>query len=274
MIWGAVAYAVFIWWFSTGAILYVVSRAGSRGKDGYLMSVIMAIPVLVLGSAGIMASLDDASVKGAFVGFTSALLVWGWFEMAFLAGILTGPNAHPTPATAKGFERFIRAWGAIAYSEMALIATAILITLLSLGESNLIAMWTYLILFFARIFAKLNVHFGVPNINDEFLPTPVRHLTSHFRKAPMNAFFPVSVTLLTVASVCFAERALAAPPGVDVGYALLAAITALAVFEHWMMVLPVQDAALWRWLMPSPSRQEDEITTAGTAHQRGLRNGL
>ena len=32
----AAAYAIFFWWFSTGAILYVVSRADGRGPDGYL----------------------------------------------------------------------------------------------------------------------------------------------------------------------------------------------------------------------------------------------
>lgn len=276
MTWAAATYAIFVWWFSTGAILYVVSRADDRGPDGYLMSVIMAIPVLFLGSAGVVTSLDDASVKGAFVAFTASLLVWGWFEMAFLAGVITGPNLHPTPLGAQGMERFVRAWGAIAYSEMALIFTAILIVLLSLGEANQVAMWTYLVLFFARIFAKLNVYLGVPNINDEFLPRPVRHLTSHFRKAPMNPFFPVSVTLLTAATFCWADRAVAAAPGsgAETGFVLLAAITALALLEHWMMVLPLQDAALWRWLLPSPNPKPDAIKTATSAQERGHENGL
>ncbi|MEO0914812.1 MAG: putative photosynthetic complex assembly protein PuhE, partial [Pseudomonadota bacterium] len=175
----AVLFAVFLWWFSTGAILFVVSRAGRTGRDGYLMSVIMSVPVLMLGCAGIVASVDETSIKGAYMGFTAALLVWGWFEMAFLAGVLTGPNAKPTPPDTGSWERFLRAWGAIAYSEMALVFSAILIALLSAGEPNQVALLTFLILFAARIFAKLNVYLGVPNINDEFLPGPVRHLTTH-----------------------------------------------------------------------------------------------
>jgi len=197
MSWLAATYAIFLWWFSTGAILYVVSRAEREGRDGYVGAVVLAVPVLILGCVGIYASLHDLGAKGAYMGFTSALLVWGWFEMAFLAGIITGPNSYPTPENTAGWERFVRAWGAIAYSEIALVFSAILITLLSLGAPNQIALWTFLVLFFARIFAKLNLYFGVPNINDEFLPRPVRPLTTHFRRAPMNGFFPVSVTLLT-----------------------------------------------------------------------------
>lgn len=269
MTWTAAAYAIFIWWFSTGAILYVVSRAEAEGRDGYLMSVVMAVPVLVLGVVGVMSSLDETGVKGAYVGFTSALLVWGWFEMAFLAGILTGPNLTATPETARAWERFLRAWGAIAYSEMALVLTAVLLVLLSMGAANQVALWTYLVLFGARIFAKLNVHLGVPNINDEFLPRPVRHLTTHFRRAPMNGFFPVSVTLLTLATACWMERAVAMPAGsgAETGFVLLAALTALALFEHWMMVLPLPDAALWRWLLPSPKETKYEKHEAGPTAQ-------
>ncbi|NNU79376.1 DUF3623 domain-containing protein [Halovulum dunhuangense] len=254
MIWAAVAYAVFLWWFATGAILFIVSRAEREGRDGYVNAVVMAVPVLMLGCIGVAVSLSETGVHGAYLGFTSALLIWGWFEMAFLAGVITGPNLHPTPLNTAGWERFIRAWGAIAYSEMALIMAAILIGVLSAGAENQIALWTYLVLFCARIFAKLNLYFGVPNINDEFLPGPVRHLTTHFRRAPMNAFFPVSVTALTFALACWIERAHTMPAGsgAETAFVLLAALTALALLEHWFMVLRLPDAALWRWLLPSP----------------------
>jgi hypothetical protein len=38
-----------------------------------------------------------------------------------------------------------------------------------------------------------------------------------------------------------------------VGYALLGALTALALLEHWFMVLPLPDERLWRWMLPEPS---------------------
>jgi len=34
-----------------------------------------------------------------------------------------------------------------------------------------------------------------------------------------------------------------------IGWAL-AALTALALLEHWFMVLPLPDAKLWRWMLP------------------------
>ena len=48
----------------------------------------------------------------------------------------------------------------------------------SFGAENLLGLWTFGILFFARICAKLNLFLGVPSINTEFLPSPVTHLAS------------------------------------------------------------------------------------------------
>ena len=45
-------------------------------------------------------------------------------------------------------------------------------------------------LFFARVSAKLNLFFGVPRINTEFLPRPLAHLASHFRHAPDERLLP------------------------------------------------------------------------------------
>ena len=45
-------------------------------------------------------------------------------------------------------------------------------------------------------------------------------------------------------------------PGALVGHALLAAITALALLEHWLMVLPLPDAKLWRWMLPAPKQDK------------------
>lgn len=261
-IWIAGFAAVFVWWFSTGAILCAMARADRGGRDGYLNAVVLALPLLVLGCLGVSRSLGDPSVAGAYVGFVSAIAIWGWFELAFLAGVITGPHARPCPAGVEGWERFLRAWGSIAYSEMALISSTAAIVLVSEGAANPVAMWTFVVLFVARIAAKLNVYLGVPNINDQFLPRPVRHLASHFRRAPMNRFFPWSVTFLAFATACWVERMIAAPAdsGAAVGAALLAVLTALALFEHWMMVLPLPDAALWTWALPKSSSGQGAVT--------------
>jgi len=266
-IWIAALVALFVWWFSTGAILLAVTRARRGGRDGYVNAVVLALPLLVLGCAGIAASLQDPSVTGAYIGFIAAILIWGWFELAFLTGVLTGPYARPCPPGLDGWPRFLRAWGAIAYSEMALIASTLLLIVLSQGAPNQVGMWTFVVLFVARITAKLNVYLGVPNINEEFLPDPVRHLSSHFRKAPMNGFFPWSVTFLTFATACWIERMIDAPPGsgAEIGFALLATLTALALLEHWLMVLPVRDAALWTWALPRATSDPSDDPAGLTA---------
>lgn len=251
--WTAALLALFVWWFATGAILFVVKRADRGGRGAHVWSVLLGLPVLVAGTAGIAASLWDASVAGVYLGFLSALAIWGWIELAFLSGAITGPNRYDCPPGVPEWERFLRAWGTIAYHEILLVTTLGLLAWASWGAENIFGVWTFAVLFFARVTAKLNLFFGVPKINTEFLPEPLRHLPSHFRLSKMNAFFPFSVTLLTFALACWFERLYAVDdPAALVGFALLAAMTALALLEHWFMVLPLPDEKLWRWMIPAP----------------------
>ena len=65
----------------------------------------------------------------------------------------------------------------------------------------------------------------------------------------MNALFPVSVLISTLAAVLLVQEALAATPGsLEVaGFTLLATLMILAVAEHWFLVLPLPIAAFWSW---------------------------
>jgi putative photosynthetic complex assembly protein 2 len=250
--WTAALLALFIWWFATGAILFVVKRAdrgGGTRMSGRCCSGCRSCSRAsrVHGIAG------RHDVAGVYWGFLSALAIWGWIELAFLSGVVTGPNRYDCPIGAPEWERFLRAWGTIAYHEILLAATLGLMAWASWGAENIFGFWTFAVLFFARVTAKLNLFFGVPKINTEFLPDPLRHLPSHFRVSKMNAFFPFSVTLLTFALACWFERLYAVDdPAALVGFALLAAMTALALLEHWFMVLPLPDEKLWRWMIPAP----------------------
>jgi putative photosynthetic complex assembly protein 2 len=67
----------------------------------------------------------------------------------------------------------------------------------------------------------------------------------------MNWLFPMSITGLSFAVACFLERVWSSDTQADtVGFALLSALTALALLEHWFMVLPLPDEKLWRWMLP------------------------
>jgi putative photosynthetic complex assembly protein 2 len=249
--WIAALLALFLWWFSTGAILLTVRRADREGASARFWAVLWNLPILLLGALGFVDTLDNSTVPGVYIAFLSALALWGWIELAFLTGVITGPVRQPLKEGVPEWERFIRAWGTIAYHEMLLAFTLIAMVLLSVGEANQFGMWTFATLFAARISAKLNLYLGVRKINVEFIPDHLAHLPSHFRIARMNWLFPISITALSVAAAFWLGHVFAAEvPALAVGYALLGALTALALLEHWFMVLPLPDERLWRWMLP------------------------
>ncbi|MBV2359359.1 DUF3623 domain-containing protein [Thalassococcus sp. CAU 1522] len=260
--WIAAFVALFLWWFSTGAILVVVKLADRRGGRTGLWVTLAGLPALALGLWGMWVSSGIAGVGAVYHGFVSALAVWGWIELAFLTGAVAGPNRHVCRVDVPEWERFIRAWGTIAYHEVALVAALIGLGLLFADAANPFGFWAFAVLFFARVSAKLNLFLGVPKINTEFLPRALAHLPSHFRIAPMNGLFPLSITGLSFAVACWLERLVfVTDPAEIVGFALLTALTALALLEHWFMVLPLPDEKLWRWMLPAPKTKLDKTTT-------------
>ena len=262
--WIAALAALFLWWFSTGIILVVIRCADRAGGRARMVATLGALPVLGLGIWGYEATLTSQSVAAAYGAFLAALAIWGWIELAFLTGAITGPNLRSCPAEVAEWERFLRAWGTIAYHEMLLAAVLLLMWINGEGAANTVGLWTFTILYLARFSAKLNLYFGVPRINTEFIPEALAHLSSHFRVSRLNWVFPLSITGLTLAVGYWLQQiGTAAGAGEIVGLALLAAITALAALEHWVMVLPLPDAKLWRWMLPAPKHTETPTRREG-----------
>lgn len=272
--WIAALSALFLWWFSTGVILLTVRHADNTER--YKLITFLTLPIFVIGFVIIFATTDIRGVKSvilpnqiasSYAAFLGALAIWGWIELAFLLGVVTGPNRSDCPEKIKEWERFIRAWGTIAYHEILLVICLLILGFFAATADNPFGFWTFAILFFARISAKLNLFLGVNKINTEFLPRPLSHLPSHFRNARMNWLFPVSVSLLTFAVACWLERIHAATtPAEVVGFSLLAALTALALLEHWLMVLPLPDEKLWRWMLPKKIANTDNLRRNEEAH--------
>ena len=259
--WIAALFALFLWWFLTGAILMAVRHAERAGRRAPLLCTLAALPLLGFGLWGHLTTHGDPAPGAVYGGFLAALAIWAWVETAFLTGTVTGPNTHPCPENLPEWERFVRAWGTVAYHEMLLAALLVALWIhghgAAGGTGQAFGLWTFTVLYAARISAKLNLYFGVPRINTEFLPRALGHMPSHFRISRLNWFFPVSVTALTLAVAHWLERLHAAiTPGETTGFALLAAITSLALLEHWLMVLPLPDAKLWRWMLPAPKPPE------------------
>jgi len=250
------------WWLGTGAILVAVGF--TRRTLGLVMA--LSLPAL----AGSIIAFDWAAAEGGltgvYVGFAAAIAIWGWHEFAFLTGAITGPNREPCPPQAQGWERFRAAVLALAWHELALVGTAAFQAAITWGDISQFGLLTFLVLLVARISAKLNVFFGVPNLSEEFIPDGLAHLKSYFRRRPMNLFFPVSVTGLMLAVSCWAERGVAAETTADiVGYTLLGALTTLALIEHWLLVLPLRDAALWHWMLPERDARRKSLMSTDRA---------
>ena len=239
-------FAVLVWWFTTGIILVLdgLPRSTFRCSMAGATAVLLAASYLIRITAG------DTSVKAAYIGFGSAILVWGWLEMSFLMGFVTGPRKHACVERCCGWRHFVHATQAIIYNEIGTLIGAAAIFAMTYQSPNRIALWTYAVLWAMRLSAKLNLFLGVPNLGEKFLPAHLQYLKGFFRKRPMNFLFPWSVTGATLVTASLIQKYLAATDALrSTSYALVSSLLALAVLEHWFMVLPLPSEKLWIWAL-------------------------
>jgi putative photosynthetic complex assembly protein 2 len=147
--------------------------------------------------------------------------------------------------------RFSQAAQAVLWHEIGLAMVFSVIVAITWDAPNQTGTWTFAVLWAMRLSAKLNLYFGVRNLSEEFLPVHLRYLQSFFRRRRMNWFFPFPVAAATFVTIWLFHWSAnpATPDGPSMGAALVAALLALAVIEHWMLVLPINPSALWRWAL-------------------------
>ncbi|MGY3447832.1 putative photosynthetic complex assembly protein PuhE [Bradyrhizobium sp. USDA 4353] len=244
----AIPYVVFVWWFSTGAVLALVGLA-ARHPAAFKWGTAAAF---VAALSGVVVSSQAADDANAYCAFTCAILLWGTVEMSLLAGWITGPRPEPCPRDCTPASRVGFALQAIAYHELALIATAGLVFAVTSGAPNRLSWWTFAALLVLRQSAKINLFLGVRTLNDELLPQQVRFMRSYFAKKSINLLFPFSIAAATTATVLVAAAALGAKSTFDgVALSLLASLIALGLLEHGFMALPMPVINLWRWSAPA-----------------------
>ncbi|UFZ07678.1 DUF3623 domain-containing protein [Bradyrhizobium ontarionense] len=240
----AIPYVVFVWWFSTGAVLLLVGLA-ARHPAAFKWGTAAAF---VAALSGVAVSSQAAEDADAYCAFTCAILLWGTVEMSLLAGWITGPRPEPCPRDCTPLGRVGFALQAIAYHELALIATAGLVFAVTSGAPNRLSWWTFAALLVLRQSAKINLFLGVRTLNDELLPQQVRFMRSYFSRKQINALFPFSIVAAVGATVLVAAGALNAASSFDgVALSLLASLIALGALEHGFMALPMPVINLWRW---------------------------
>jgi putative photosynthetic complex assembly protein 2 len=260
----AIGYAIGLWWFSTGLILFLNHLTPRSFRASMLAASVLAIACL----AGIRATSGLSTQAGAYAGFTYGVLVWGWHEMAFFMGFVTGPRRTAGPPS-RGLQRFVHATQTCIYHEIAIALTAIAVFALCAGGPNHVAAWTFCSLWVMRLSAKFNVFLGVRNLNEQFVPRRLQYLVGYMRRAPMNWLLPFSVGGGMIAAYAFAR--LAAPgaaPLAATGGMLVAALLVLAVIEHAVMVIPIPFERLWSAFRRCPAevtRREGLMLSEGLA---------
>ena len=259
-------HALFIWWFSTGVVIYLDGLPRRTFRWTMLgASVLLGVAIVGLATSG-----GDTSVSGAYQAFTYGVLAWAWLEVSFYLGYVTGVRKVACPEGCSGWRHFGHAILACLWHELAIFAVAAAVVAVTWGKPNQFGAWTFMVLWWMHQSARLNVFLGVSNLNAELLPEHLDHIKSFFTRKPMNLLFPFSVTASTICAVILSQRALAADGDAfnATGHTLVATMMVLAILEHWFLVLPLSAAKAWNglWQWSVTSRARDAIpprTTQG-----------
>ena len=107
--WVAALTAVFIWWFLTGLLLFIVKKVDQINENAHHVITIILIPILLGGCLLYWNTLFSVSLASVYCSFFGSLLIWAWFELAFLTGFVTGPIKKPCPPNMPNKTRFIHA---------------------------------------------------------------------------------------------------------------------------------------------------------------------
>ncbi len=241
-------YVVMLWFFSTALVVALDHRARgplALGLSGAAACAAVAVIALLAPSSDAFA---------AYASFTAAFVIWGWHELSFLTGAVTGPRREPLTDGARGWTRFRLSAATVIHHEIALATTLIILAIVSRGHPNMAGFWAFGLLFAMRISTKFNIFMGVPNFSSEMLPPPLTYLKSYFRQRRFNALMPFSLLFGTMLTYWLGSTALTATGDAAIAWSLLTGLALLGVIEHLFLVLPIGDTALWRWAIPSAKR--------------------
>ena len=235
--------AVAAWWLSTLLLLY---RASLPARS-YRATLAAASVALVAGLVVVVRTRDDGGLAAAYAGFAAGLAIWAWHEVSYLLGFVSGPRPVACPPGAGGWRRFRHGVATCLYHELAIVATAALLAALTWQSVNRTALMTFLVLWLMRWSAKLNIFLGVRNLHQEYWPAHLVYLKSYVRERPMNGLFPWSVAGALAGIALFAGLAGAAGQDAAARAAALlpATLLVLALLEHGLLMLRVDDDRLW-----------------------------
>ncbi|WP_373487081.1 putative photosynthetic complex assembly protein PuhE [Blastomonas sp.] len=237
------------WFTSTGAVAWLANRS----KATFVRSISWAGFAAGISLSVIVVSAHYPTVASAYVGFFAALVIWGWLELTFLTGIITGPRRAESDPQARGLRRFTDAAATLIYHELAIAAVLVILVSLTWNTANLTGTIIFGLLFALRLSAKLNLYVGVPNMSDEIMPAHLVYLKSYFGPRRLHGALALTLLAMVALSVWLGSLALAAPADsfAAVSTSLVFGLAALGALEHVFLALPFRDGALWRWALPA-----------------------
>lgn len=249
----ALGVTVFGWWVSTGLIL-LLNHLPARTHPWSMAAMTF---LFLYCMQAIAESSQDVSQAGVLVAFVQALLIWGWLEMGYLMGFVTGPSKRTCPPGVRGWDRFGLALQTSLYHELLVVLVVALVVARTAGGPNQVTAACCIVLWLMRWSAKLNLFLGVANFHAEWLPKSQRYLTSYMHERPNNALLPFSVLVGTCSAIYFFIQSSAGNDGATTaGNFIIGLLLTLGVLEHLFLVLPLHDAKLWQWALPDRARPE------------------
>ncbi len=233
-----------LWWGSTAMIARLIGHT----PRSYPRLLLLATLLGVAGLSLLVGLRDNTSVAGAVGALVGAIAVWGWIEVTFLTGKVTGLLPTRSAEDEGLIRRAGRAFTAILWHEILIALTVAVAVFLLSGRDNDLALLVLLLLWLMRSSAKLNLFLGVRNLGEGFLPPHLRHLLDFMRHRAMNALMPISLLAGIAIAWYFGAASLSAASDYEAAAStILSTLAVLAVVEHLLMVLPLPAESLWRW---------------------------
>ena len=197
---------------------------------------------------GLHISGQELTIAGAYCSFTCAIIIWGWQELAFLFGYITGSRRSDCPADIGGMRRAWYAFQTINYHELTLLVLGLILFFINFESVNQTGFWTYVILWGMRQSTKVNIYLGVLNFNEAFLPQHLKYLITYFRRRAMNLLMPISILASLLFLIPIWTRAASESSLYEMtSSVLLGTLLALGLLEHLFLVLPFPNEWLWKW---------------------------
>ena len=255
VVWACV-FTAMCWWFGTGVILWL----DRLPPASFRWSLLGWTMLLILSFKGVYESMREVSVVNAYLAFGSVIVMWGWHELAFLTGWITGPRKIALTQGAQGWLRFKESVQVMLHHEVALLINFGILWLMQKDQPNHVALCTYALLWFMRLSAKLNLYFGVPQNGAQYLPSHLVYLASYFRTRLITPWFVISISAAIGAWCWLVWQAQQGVMAITTGWVMLATLLGLAIVEHLIMIFPLPLERLWGWAM-GQSSVETPLTT-------------